>query len=446
MSEIRIAFIGAGSYGFTFKLVADILSYPALKDCGFSFMDVDRTRLDNLKVILDRYFQMAGYKKQAVYTMNMEEALTGADFVINLVKIGFLEASVQDMDAAKKYGLYQTIGDTCGLAGVFRGLRTMAFDIKLCAAIEKFSSPKAVVINYTNPQSMLVMAASKTSRIPFIGLCHSVQGTTQMIAQYMNIPYSELRYEAAGINHMNWVTKLEHHGKDIYPEFRRLAKERGIFYGGYLKGNENDVLAGLGATRLDMLNRIGFMVTESSTHFPEYVPYYLRTPELRDQYKLVIDMFKTNIERKEKKYMDFVNQARKGELAIPERSNEYGSMIINSMVTNSLCMIYANVMNTGLVTNLPEFSSVEVACLVDGNGVQPCHYGALPTQLAMLCQMDISVHQLAVEAILKKDRQYVYWALMADPLTHSILNLDQIKEVADDLIGKQKEYLADYLG
>ena len=185
MNKIKIAFIGAGSYGFTFKLVADILSYEMLENCDFAFMDVNCERLDNLKIILDEYFRMIEYKKEVKYTLNLDEALDGANFIINLVKIGFLEASQMDMNAAKKYGLHQTIGDTSGLAGVFRGLRTMIYDITLCNKIEKISAPGAIVINYTNPQSMLVMAASLTTSVPFIGLCHSVQGTTRQIADHI---------------------------------------------------------------------------------------------------------------------------------------------------------------------------------------------------------------------------------------------------------------------
>lgn len=258
----------------------------------------------------------------------------------------------------------------------------------------------------------------------------------------MDIPYEELTYEAAGINHMNWILKLEKNNEDIYPEFRRLVKERGIFNEKY-KGD--DILADFGPTRLDMLNRVGYMVTESSVHFAEYVPFYIRNQQLIDQYKLPIDQYKKNIANKEKNYLELVEAAKRGELPEVERSFEYGSRIINSMVTDEPCRVYANVMNTGLISNLPEFSCVEVACLVDRNGVHPCHYGKLPTQLAALCQMNINVHQLAVEAILNKDRRYVYWALMADPATHSQLTIDQMEQVVDELIAMQEEYLGEYL-
>lgn len=441
MDKVKVAFIGAGSYGFTLKLVVDILSFEALAGCRLSFMDVDKERLDNCKILIEEYLYQNGLKNETEYTLNMEQALEGADFVINLVKIGFLEMSNLDMDIPKKYGLYQTIGDTCGVGGVFRGLRTMVFNRTLLSEMEKRSSSKAVVLNYTNPQSMTVMAASMTSRIPFIGLCHSVQGTTRQIGKLLGVPYEELDYEAGGINHMNWITKLEANGKDLYPQFRQYVMENGIY--SESEGND-DVFATLGPTRLDMLLRTGYMVTESSTHFPEYVPFYLRNKELIDRYKLIIDKYKQNIANKEKNYKGYVEAAKKHELPEFKRSVEYGSSIINSMVTDNPSKVYANVMNTGLITNLPEFSAVEVACLVDRNGVHPCHYGALPTHLAALCQSNISVHQLAVEAFLNKDKKSIVYALMADPLTHSVLTLDQMEKVVDELVSLQQEYLGEY--
>ena len=306
----------------------------------------------------------------------------------------------------------------------------------------KVSAPSAIVLNYTNPQSILVIAAAATTKIPFIGLCHSVQGTTRQLAKVLNVSYDELDYEAAGINHMSWITKLETNGKDLYPKLREMIKEKGIFFD---SDNEDNIFAGLGPTRLDMFNRVGYMVTESSVHFPEYVPFYLKDKEIRKQYRIPIDRYKINISHKEKEYAKKVEAAKNGTLEDYTPSVEYGSKIINSMVTNIPCKIYANVMNKGLITNLPQDSAVEVACMVDRNGVQPCHYGELPTQLAAMCNMNINVHKLTVEAILKKDRRYVYWALMMDPLTHSVLNLDQIKTVVNELIDRQQEYLGEYL-
>ena len=435
----KITFIGAGSYGFTYKLLADIATYDSLKNCDLAFMDIDKKRLDKVKVVVDALLESEGLSQKPLYTTNRRRALEGANFVIDLVKIGFLKASIVDMNVPKKYGLQQTIGDTCGIGGVFRGLRTMPFCIDLCKDIEKHGAPGCAVLNYTNPQSMLVMATAAVSDVPFIGLCHSVQGTTGELARYLNVPYDELVYNAAGINHMNWITTLERNGRDLYPRLRRLVKERGI-YPWKPKGDTQKRMF-LGAARFDMLNRTGYVVTESHIHFPEYVPFYLRNEELIKKYQIPIDQYRNNIAAKEREYKGIFKQARAGKLPRAKRSVEYGAMIMNSMVTGDPCRIYANVMNKGLVTNLPEFSSVEVACLVDSNGVQPTHYGELPTQLAALCRMNINVHQLAVEAVLNKDRRKVYQALMMDPLTHSMLTIDQIEKVVDRLIGKQKEYL-----
>ena len=439
----RIAFIGAGSYGFTHRLLVDILSYDALRDSELAFMDVDDDRLDAVKVVAAEYLKTQSIATKPLFTKNRKRALEGADFVINLVKIGFLDASIMDMDVPKKYGLKQTIGDTCGIGGVFRGLRTMPFCMKLCHEVEQVANRGAVILNYTNPQSMLVMATAAVSKVPFIGLCHSVQGTTRAIADYLNIPYDELAYEAAGINHMSWITKLEHRGRDVYPRLRRLVKQRGIH--GHKPKDDDHVRPFLGPARLDMLNRIGYAVTESSTHFPEYVPFYLRTEELTRRYQIPIDQYRKNIAGKEAQYRELLKQARAGKLPLAQRSVEYGSQIINAMVADEPCRIYGNVPNADLVTNLPRNSAVEVACLVDRNGVHPCHFGELPTVCAALCTSNILVHQLAVEAILEKSRRKVYQALMMDPLTHSKLTLDEIEAVVDELVEKQPEYLGRWL-
>mgnify|MGYP005838888421 CR=1 FL=1 len=438
MSAKKISFIGAGSYGFTFKLIADIVGMEGIKDSEFVFMDVNKERLDNLKILLDEYFKKSGYNKKAVYTMDLREGLTGADFIINLVKIGFLEASEMDMDVAKKYGLFQTIGDTGGLGGIFRGLRTIAFNKHMCDLIEQVSNPGAIVLNYTNPQAISVMAASKTSSVPFIGLCHSIQGTTRSIAKFIGVPYEELVYDAAGINHLSWITRLEHKGADMYPKFRALVKEKGIYCEEY---NTDNIMAMLGPVRLDMLNRVGYMVTESSNHFAEYVPFYLRTEELRQAYRIEVDRYKKNISNKKKQYKDYVEKAKTGQLPDVGRSVEHGPQIINSMVTGEVSKIYANVMNTGLITNLPETACVEVACMVDRNGIRPCHYGKLPTQLAALCSMQINAFQLTVEAFINKDIKAIVWALMADPATHSTITMDEMEKVVDELVRNQQEYL-----
>ncbi len=440
----KISFIGAGSYGFTLRLLVDILSYESLKDSEISFMDVDSNRLTKVKTLVNAYYKHMGLDASKVsFTKDRKKALEGADFVMNLVKIGFQAASDLDMDLPQKLGLKQTIGDTCGLGGVFRALRTIPFCIQLCQEMEELSSDNAIVLNYTNPQAMLVMGCAATSHIPFIGLCHSVQNTTREVSKLLNIPYEEMTYEAAGINHMSWLVKLEHNGQDVYPRLRKLVKSKGI----HVDFKKTKRLAPmLGPSRLDMMMRTGYMVTESSTHFPEYVPYYLRDDEHIEKYGLTINCYKNNLSFKEQQYQKLYEDAKKGILPDWKRSHEYGSVIINSMVTDEPSRIYANVINDGLIENLPSWSAVEVASLVDRNGVHPCHFGALPSHLAALCTTNILVHQQAVEAILTKSRRKVLYALMLDPLTHTKLDLDQMEAIVDELVDKQKEYLGKYLG
>ncbi len=438
----KITFIGAGSAGFTHRLLGDILSFESLRDSELAFMDTDKARLKDVELLASKYLASLGLKKKPLFTTVRKRALARADFVINLVKIGYNELAYLDLDLPKKYGLKQTIGDTCCVAGVFRGLRTMAFMADLAKDVEEVAARNCMILNYTNPQAMLVMTMAKISRVPFVGLCHSVQGTTRAIANYLGVPHEELVYQAAGINHMSWVTKLERKGKDLYPRLRKLVKQRGI-YNTPLK-DDDPVQPFLGPARLDMLNRTGYVVTESSTHFPEYVPFYARTDEQIEQYRIPIDQHKANMDMKAKRHRELMKRVRKGDLPPIKLSREYGSRIMDAVLTNQPCRIYGNVMNTGLITNLPQDAAVEVACLVDANGVQPCHYGALPQQLAMLCQMDISVYQLAVEGFLNRDIRGVYWALMADPLTHSKLTLDEIEAVVNGLVKRQQKYLGKY--
>jgi len=438
-----MVFIGAGSYAFTLQLVVDTLGYEELRDTEFVFMDIDRERLGNVKTVVQAYLKSHGFDNPTSYTTNRQTALTGADFVVLLAKIGQMEACYQDMDIPKKYGLKQTIGDICGVGGIFRGLRTMPFLFDMLKDMEELSNTNAMVLNYTNPPPSLVLFASQVSPIPFIGLCHSVQGTTIRMAEFLGLPYEEMAFKVGGINHMAWVTEMTHQGRDVYPEYRQKAAKFDIYSQDI--SIDDPYFPQLGAARLDMLRRTGYQVTESSVHFPEYVPYYLRDEEHIRKYRIPVDQYKTNVARREEKFDKVLAQAKKGQLPEFQPSVEYCSQIIRAIKTNQPCTIYATVPNTGLITNLPEFSAVEVKCHVDRNGVQPVHFGALPSHLAALCTTNILAHQQAVLAILERSRKHVYYALMLDPLTHTLLDLDQIEELADTLIEKQKKYLGAYL-
>ncbi len=433
----KISFIGAGSFGFTFKLVNDILAKPALFDFELSFMDIDTNRLEKLKLLLDVYFKKMGYNKNVVYTTDMNSSIENANFVFHITKIGGYEASVKDMDLPKKYNIYQTIGDTSGVAGISRGLRTMLFIKKLLTAVETYGAPGAVVLNYTNPQPMSVIYANKISKVPFIGLCHSVQGTTTQMANAINVPYDEITFDAAGINHLSFVTTFMHKGEDLYPKLRAMAPE--LFLKQY--SDEDHVMADLGRARIDLMNRFDYMVTESSQHLSEYVPYYLKFSEMVDELDLKIDLFKRNIARSTEKFAQMVEDAKNGVLETPEPSVEYGPDIVNAMVTNEPCKIYGNIMNDNLIDNLPADTCVEVACLVDRNGWKPCRYGKLPSQLAMICSQQAQLHILAAEAAFRLDKKYVYWAMLSDPVVTGILNPNEIEKLTEEMLLSQKEYL-----
>ena len=303
--------------------------------------------------------------------------------------------------------------------------------------MERVSKPGAIVLNYTNPQQINVMAASQLSSVGFVGLCHSVQGTTRQMAKAIGVPYEDVTYEAAGINHLSFIMKFERDGEDLYPLLKAKAPE---LYETDIS-TDDQIFASLGRARIDLMNRFGYMVTESSQHLPEYVPYYIRTEEMRKKLDVQVDVFKKNIANKELDFKRKVEEAQNGTLPVSETSVEYGAEIINAMVTDVPCKIYANVINRGLIENLPEDACVEVACMVDRNGVQPCRYGKMPIQLAMLCEQEINVHRLAVEAYMKKDWRYVYWAYMADPVAHSILTPDEIEQMTKEILKAQEDYL-----
>jgi alpha-galactosidase len=251
--------------------------------------------------------------------------------------------------------------------------------------------------------------------------------------------YGDVAVEIAGINHMAWVTKITKDGRDIYPRFKEDV------YRQHEEGPRPDeVVFNFGSTRVDMMRRVGYMVTESSEHFAEYVPYYLRTEELIRKYDIPIDKYKWYNQIKEEEYSKMLHQAAENRLPEAAQSVEYCAGILAAMVTNVPYKIYANVMNTGLITNLPPFACVETACFVDTQGVHPCVYGDLPQQLVPMCSMEVNVHKLASDAVKYNDRDYVYWAMMADPVAHTVLDLDQMKSLTDELLEAQSEYLDGY--
>ena len=347
-------------------------------------------------------------------------ALEGADFVINAVQIGMHEATLLDFEIPRRHGLKQTIADSMGIGGIFRGLRTIPFMLDLAREMEELC-PGAILLNYTNPMGILTWAVYEAHpTVPVVGLCHNVPYTVREIASYIGVPHEGLAYNGAGINHIVWLTRLEHGGEDAYPRLFAAMEDPEI----YAKDK----------VRFELMRRFGYFVTESSEHNAEYTPYFLRDDELIERYDVPVDEY---IRRSEANLVEYANTRKKllaGEAFPLERSVEYGSLIIHSVLTGEARMIYASIENTNLVENLPRGCCVEVAVAVDGTGLRPCHFGELPPQLAAHCAPHAAVQDLTVRAALEGNLDHVYHAAMLDRHATSVLSLEQIAAVVDELI------------
>lgn len=428
----KIAFIGAGSTVFAKHLIGDVLSFPELADSHIALMDIDAERLKTSQVVAEQVNRVLGAKATITATTDRAEALVDADYVINMVQIGgYKPSTVIDFEIPKKYGLRQTIADTLGIGGIFRGLRTIPFMMDLCNDMEE-QCPDALLLNYTNPMAMLCWAVNQYSGIANIGLCHSVQGTAQQLCHDMGVPYNEVNYLCAGINHMAFYLKFEHNGRDLYPEIHRVVEE----------GRVPD----WNRVRYEMLKWLGYFVTESSEHFAEYTPYFIRRdhPEYIERFNVPLDEY---IRRCEVQIAGWEAQREKmerGEDLEVKRSDEYGALIIHSMETNTPRVVYGNVENNGLIDNLIPGCCVEVPCLVDKNGIQPTRIGSLPPQLAALMMTNVNVQSLTVEAALTGRKEHIYQAAMLDPHTSQDLGLDDIRALVDDMIAAHEGWIPEY--
>ena len=423
----RIAFIGAGSVVFTKNLLTDIFSFPELKGTTIALHDIDPERLETAGMMARWTSEQLDPGARVEEHPDRRAALEGADFVINMVQIGMHEATLIDFEIPRKYGLKQTIADSMGIGGIFRGLRTIPFMLDLAGEMRELC-PEALLLNYTNPMSILTWAvyrAHPDARV--VGFCHNVPYTIREIASYINVPHESLVYEGAGINHIVWLTRLEVDGEDAYPRLFEAMEEPGIY--------------ARDKVRFELMRRFGYFVTESSEHNAEYTPYFLKRDDLIEKYDVPVDEY---IRRSEQNLVEYAETRRKllgGESFPLQRSVEYGSLIIHSLVTGTPRVVYANVENTSLVTNLPDGCCVEVPVAVDGAGLKPCHYGDLPPQLAAHCAPHVAVQDLTVRAALEGRRDHVYHAAMLDRHAASALSLDEIEAVVDELIEAHGETL-----
>ena len=435
----KIAFIGAGSTVFAKNLMGDILSFPELADSTISLMDIDPERLKTSEVVAHKVAEFFEAKPKIEATLDRRRALDGADYAISMFQVGgYKPSTVVDFEIPKKYGIRQTIADTLGIGGIMRGLRTIPVFLDICRDMEELC-PDVMFLQYVNPMAMNTWAINRASKIKTVGLCHSVQGTAEVLAEDIGVPISEINYVCAGINHMAFYLRFERDGEDLYPKMRQVMED-GTYARGY-RDLANHV-------RYEMLRRTGYFVTESSEHFSEYVPWFIKRDrsDLIEQYEIPLDEYITRCELQIAEWEADRAALERGELdeARYERSQEYGSLIIHSMETGEPRVVYGNVSNRGLIDNLPQGCCVEVPCLVDKNGLQPTKIGALPPQLAALMQTNINVQSLVVEAALTGKREHIYHAAMLDPHTAAELSLDEIWSLVDELLEAHGEMMPQY--
>jgi alpha-galactosidase len=434
----KIAFIGAGSLGFTRGLVRDILTFPLLQGATIALMDIDAERLEFAQKSVQRIVDMGHYPARVEATLDRGEVLRDADVVLCTILVGSTEVWRHDIEIPKKYGVDTNIGDTRGPSGIFRALRTIPVMLSIVHDMERYC-PDAVLLNYTNPMAMLCRAMQRESSIRLTGLCHSVQGTAQMLARWIGAPMSEITYFCAGINHQAWYLKYEWRGRDAYPLIR-AALQRPEIYSEEIVRNE-------------MFLHLDYYVTESSGHNSEYNPWFRKRPDLIErycthgtgwnpgEYAYILKEY----QHAEATWKDEARQWFAEETPIElERGEEYAAYIINALQGGEIFSFNGNVPNTGLVTNLPSGACVEVPVFVDRAGFHPVHVGALPPQCALLTHLNATIEEMAVEAALSGNPRLAFQAIAHDPLTAAVLSLAEIREMVNEMFRQNQPYLPQF--
>jgi alpha-galactosidase len=416
LCEMKIAMIGAGSTVFARVLIGDVLTFPELGErATLALMDIDRKRLEASELMARRVADAAGATPEIVSTLDQRDALDGADYVITMMQVGgYRPATVTDFEVPKRFGLRQTIGDTLGIGGIMRGLRTIPVLLDVCRDMEELC-PDALLMQYVNPMAMACWAVSRASPIGAVGLCHSVQGTARDLAVDLDISADELEYRCAGINHLAFYLELRHDGRDVYPGLRRKQD-----------------IPDWNRVRYEVLRHFGYFCTESSEHLSEYVPWFIKRdrPDLLEEFNVPLDEYPRRCEKQLAEWEELRAALKTGDRPVVERSDEYGARIIHALETGEPFAFNGNVMNDGLVNNLP-YCCVEVPCIADGAGIAPQAVGPLPAQLAALIQTNVGVQSLTVEAALTGSRDHVYHAAMLDPHTAAELTLGEIHDLVD---------------
>ena len=411
--------------------MTDILAVDGLDQGTFALVDIDASRLELARQIAERLVELSGKRWSVIASTDRAEVLEGSDYVISSIEVAGLEHVRADYEIPMRYGVDQCIGDTIGPGGIFKALRTGPVWLDIVADIARLA-PHAVVLNYSNPMSILTLAAARASDLQLVGLCHSVQGTSRQLAGYLDIPYDSITWRCAGLNHNAWFTTLERDGQNLYPLLRERARIPEVY--------EQDPV------RFEVMLHLGAFVTESSGHFSEYVPYFRKRPDLIAKYMRLgylgeSGFYADNWPEWRRANDELIASMLRGETPVPrERSHEYASTIVEAIECGREASIHGNVRNRGWITNLPD-GCVEVECRVGREGIKPVQFGPLPEQLAALNRSHMAVHELVVEALLERDRGKAKYALMLDPLTAAVCSLEEIDRLFDEMWESEKESL-----
>ena len=434
----KFAFIGAGSIGFTRGLVKDLLTFPAFADCEIALMDINPLRLEKITAAVNKIVAASKTDAKVVSTMSREEALEGADGVLCTVFNGDIDVWRHDIEVPKKYGVDINIGDTRSVSGIFRALRNIPLMLDICRDIEKYC-PRAVFLNYTNPRSMLCKAMLSQTAVNVTGLCHSVQGTAQMLAEWIGAPMEEITYLCAGVNHQAFYLEYKWNGEDAYPLIRKAVENPEIY--------QKELV------RNEMFKYLDYYVTESSGHNSEYNPWFRKRPDLIEKYCLHGTnwnpgeyAFSLNLRmEREKTWVRDIDEWIANETVDMTRGNEYAAHIFNACFgDHTMFQFNGNVLNKGLIDNLPQNCCVEVPTLASREGIRPMHVGPLPAHLAILVNTTARLEDLVVEAALTGDKRKVFQAVCMDPLCSAVCSLEEIHQMVEELFSLNQEFLGNY--
>ena len=472
----KISFLGAGSTVFAKNVLGDCMMTPVLEESEIALYDIDPVRLDESAAMLEAINRNNGSKakiKKYLGTGSRKDALRGAKYVVNAIQVGGYDpCTITDFEIPKKYGLRQTIADTLGVGGVFRALRTIPVMMDFARDMEEVC-PDAWRLNYTNPMAMLTGAMLRMTNVRTVGLCHSVQVCAPTLLNELGMGFDDhVQYKIAGINHQAWLLECTRDGVDLYPEIKRRARlynagkldigtfeerKAALTNGEPLPGQweermreEYELYQKTGRhpdmVRLELMLRFGYYITESSEHNAEYTPYFIKNshPELITDFNIPLDEYPRRCIHQIAEWKERGHELTENPELKHERSREYASYIMEAMETNKPIMIGGNVLNTGLITNLPRNACVEVPCLVDRNGVQPTVIGDLPEQCAALNRTNINVQLMTIEAARTRKKEAVYQAVMLDPHTSSELTIDEIVAMCDELFEAHKDWMPEY--